>query len=71
MDHVEDRISGLEDKVKTLKNSVKVNNKLMFAIMFFWGKNILMEHAEYWIYHTSPNLLIKGIEEEKDFMLKV
>lgn len=37
MDHVEDRISGLEDKIKTLKTSVKVNNKLMFA-MFFGGK---------------------------------
>lgn len=37
--HVEDRISVLEDKRKTLEYSVKVNNKQIFAIVF-WEKNI-------------------------------
>lgn len=37
--HVEDRISELEDKMKTLEHSVKVNNKLIFAIIF-WEKHM-------------------------------
>lgn len=37
--HVEDRISALEDKRKTLEYSVKVNNKQIFAIVFL-GKNL-------------------------------
>lgn len=54
--HVEDRISALEDKRKTLEYSVKVNNKQIFAIVFLGKKLMNGIYVGYRIFHKSPNL---------------